>query len=448
MEEEKFLTSGDVAKLLNVHRNTLTNWDKTGRLKPHHISATGYKYYSLTQIQSFLPGKSDELLSMSVAISSKVDDSKTQSRAINAEQEKPLFRLYVDSGTGESYTNYYAMRSGKTNALAFVNNSKLFERITEMIGNQEILSDDDKYKFLERMHNVTVTLDGKYLDSINATIAKCVFWIQLAFTNNLGYDHPSDDVIENARYMKWNIDDYMQLCGLSDRKSAIANMRKMLDLLSHAEIQWQEEVVVRGNDGKPIYVGSYKDKNGKLKKKVKKMFQTYRGVFISTRGLKPVCGGFEYWINKEFATYLAHAGVIAVHEGIFKLNAKHNPSAITLAVKLLEYNGMNRGKPQANVISVKSLLNALNLIPNYESLTDVQIVQKDDGQKKQYEKHGNKGGWRSRILQPFESSFEKLIDCGIITTWHYRDCITPENYEQFENQYVQFELADGSLNLR
>ena len=430
-EEEKFLTNGEAAKLLGIHRNTLMNWEKSGKLSPHHISAAGYKYYSWKQLQIFLPEDRKKEL---------VDVLKTNaSKKVNESQ--PLFRLYVDSSTGESSASYYAMRSGKTNSLAFVNNSKLFERMSETIDGQEILSDDDKYKFLEQMHNVTVTVEGRYLDGINATIAKCVFWIQLLFTNQLGCDHAPDDVVEKARYMKWRIDDYMRVCGLSDRKSAIDGMRKMLALLSHAEIQWQEEVIARDKDGKPIIIGNYKGKGGKFKPKLKKMSQTYRGVFISTRGLKPVAGGFDFWINKEFATYLAHAGVIAIHEGIFRLSSKHHPVAIALAAKLLEYNGMNKGKEQANVIGVSSLLTALTLIPKYETLTSKQVVRNSDGDSKEYEKHGNGGGWRVRIKKPLDDAFTNLVEYGIIDHWEYRDTQSIANYDDFIRQYICFELS-------
>ncbi|MBR1728730.1 MAG: hypothetical protein IJ728_04315 [Selenomonadaceae bacterium] len=69
-------------------------------------------------------------------------------------------------------------------------------------------------------------------------------------------------------------------------------------------------------DDKLIFVGSYKDKDGKSKSKVKISHHTFTGNFISTRDLHPVNGKFAYWINKEFANYLAYAGVIAVHEEI------------------------------------------------------------------------------------------------------------------------------------
>ena len=442
MEEEKFLTAPEVARILGIGSQTLRRWGDKGLFIPHHVSPSGYRYYSEGQVHEFLATrKVEEKVDCSGSEKKKKRNILSKNLVTDADTKKePVFRLYVDAGTGKTWFNYYSMRSGKTNALAFANNPKLFDRMTEMVNGYEIISNDDGYKFLEKMHNVTITLDGEHLNNLSVVIAKCVFWIQLSFTKRLGYDHPSDEVIEEARYMHWNIDDYMSYCGLSDRKSAIESMKNILDLLSHAEIQWQEEITVRGSDGKPVIVGSHKDKNGKNHVKVKKTLQTYRGVFISTRGLKPMNGGFDYWINKEFATYLAHAGVIAVHEGIFRLDAKHHPSSITLALKLLEYYGMNRNSKQANIISVKSLINAMPLIPKYEDLTSKQKTIQADGQIKVYEKHGNKGGWRTRILQPFEVAFKELVNHGILTNWKYREDGVPKDYEDFYRRFVEFEF--------
>ena len=210
-------------------------------------------------------------------------------------------------------------------------------------------------------------------------------------------------------------------------------MRNVLSLLSNTKIQWQEEITVRDKDGKPIFAGSYRRKDGKFAPKIKKELHTFRGNFISTHDLHPVNGIFYFWINKEFATYLAHAGVIAVHEKVFQLSTQRNANALTLSYKLQEYYSMNKGKTQAGVISVKTLLNAMPYIPKYEDLTVTRDVRKGDGSIKSYEKHGDKGGWRSRILEPFEEALSALVDAGILKSWEYRDDMIPECYEIFSN---------------
>lgn len=435
-EEEKFFTSGETAKLLGVSQDTLSRWGKKGTFMPHHVLPNGYRFYSEEQINDFLVSCGKKSL-----VTTSKKSKSTKPKIKDSDLGKPLFKLYVDGNTGKVWVNYYAMRSGKPNAFAFANSAKLFDRVTEFVGGQEILSENEEYQLVEPMHNVTITLDSDYLNSVSATIAKGVFWIQLAFTSKLGQNEPSNELIDEARYMRWKIDDYMQYCGLKDRSRAIENIRKTLTILSHAEIQWQEYVVVRDDNGKPVYTSNYRDKQGRFIRKVKKALHTYRGTFITTRDIEPVHGAFEYWINKEFATYLAHAGVIAVHENFFRLKGQKNSNAITLAAKIFEYYGMNKGTKQATKISVRALFNAMPLIPKYEDLTLERIVTTEEGVTKKYVKRGSRGGWRTRILKPFEDALNAIVEIGIIKKWYYRDGSAFDNYEDFASQMVCFEPA-------
>ena len=455
---EKYLTSGETARLLNINQATLSRWNKSGIFKPSYINPTGYKYYSEKDIQKFIeerklrakaqnllktkdinvPTNNNKLTTLqkkSVVAQEKIP--KKMGRPPKPKPEKPLFKLYVDSKTGNTWTNYYAMRSGKTNAFCFATNPDAFQRQSQMIDGQVIQSDDDKFKLIEPTHNVSITVDSSELDNITATIAKAVFWIQADFTQRLGHNNPTDAEIEEARFMEWNIEDFMKACGLKDKQRATESMRKMLSMLCHAEIQWQEDIMER-EDGKLIFVGRYKDKDGKSKSKVKISRHTFTGNFISTRDLHPVNGKFAYWINKEFANYLAYAGVIAVHEEIFKLNAQRNANAIALASKLNEYYSLNKGKSQATIIAVKNLLKAMPAIPKYEDLSVDEEITQVNGQEKIYTKQGGKGGWRIRILKPFENALEALVDNRMLIEWHYRENVDPYDYEDFEKQYIDF----------
>lgn len=438
MEEEKFYTSGETAKLLGIHQNTLKNWAINGKLVPHHFSKSGYKYYSLEQIQRLISGdkefKKKPLPVNSVENFTTTSDVSSKSR----KEKQPLFKIYVDVGKNELWLNYYVMRSGKTNSLALATSDKLFTKVTENIGGQEIILDEGKSTFTEPMHGVTITVDNSDLDKLNSSITKAILWIQLCFTNRLGFDHPPDDIIEEARYMKWHVDDYMQFCGLKDRDKAIEKMKRDLYLLSKAEIQWEEEIVARDSQGKPIYKGGYRDKNNRFVPKLKKEKHTFRGTFISTRDLHPVNGAFSYWINKEFATYLAHAGVVAVHKEIFGLNLQKYPHSATLATKLNEYFSMNKGKTQAGKLSVSSLLNAMPLIAKYERLKTEEIIVDEDGNEKMRSRNGGNGGWKQRIFVPFQKAMDSLVEKNIIAEWHFSDCEVPKSYIEFVEQYVYF----------
>lgn len=50
----KYYSIAETSKLLNVTAQTLRNWDKNGRLKPHHTTDSGYRYYSQEQLNRIL----------------------------------------------------------------------------------------------------------------------------------------------------------------------------------------------------------------------------------------------------------------------------------------------------------------------------------------------------------------------------------------------------------
>jgi len=47
------------AKLVGVTPQTLRNWDRTGRLKPHHTGSNGYRYYTGQELNQVLGVKDD-----------------------------------------------------------------------------------------------------------------------------------------------------------------------------------------------------------------------------------------------------------------------------------------------------------------------------------------------------------------------------------------------------
>ena len=51
---------GKFAKLIGVTTQSLRNWDRTGKLKPHHIAESGYRYYSQEQLYHYLGLKNEK----------------------------------------------------------------------------------------------------------------------------------------------------------------------------------------------------------------------------------------------------------------------------------------------------------------------------------------------------------------------------------------------------
>lgn len=50
----KYYTIHEVSEMLGVTPQTLRNWDRSNKLKPHHKSANGYRYYSEEDINTLI----------------------------------------------------------------------------------------------------------------------------------------------------------------------------------------------------------------------------------------------------------------------------------------------------------------------------------------------------------------------------------------------------------
>ena len=57
----RFLKITEMARLLDVHIDTLRTWDKNGKFPCHHKTPGGQRVYSLEQAAGFLGVSSDEV---------------------------------------------------------------------------------------------------------------------------------------------------------------------------------------------------------------------------------------------------------------------------------------------------------------------------------------------------------------------------------------------------
>ena len=53
----KYYSIREFSKILGVSAQTLRNWDSNGKLKPHHTSSNGYRYYSHEQLNQVMNTK-------------------------------------------------------------------------------------------------------------------------------------------------------------------------------------------------------------------------------------------------------------------------------------------------------------------------------------------------------------------------------------------------------
>ena len=105
---EKYYTINQFSKILGVTPQTLRNWDRNGKLPPHHTSGNGYRYYSseqLNQIRGVKPKKRTVIGYCRVSSHKQKDDLERQIENVRnylIAQGKP-FEIITDIGSGINY---------------------------------------------------------------------------------------------------------------------------------------------------------------------------------------------------------------------------------------------------------------------------------------------------------------------------------------------------------
>ena len=106
---KKYYSIHQFSQLINVTPQTLRNWDKSNKLKPHHTTSNGYRYYSHEQLNQVLNIKTKkERITIGycrVSGNKQKDDLERQienMRTYLSAQGKP-FEIISDIGSGINY---------------------------------------------------------------------------------------------------------------------------------------------------------------------------------------------------------------------------------------------------------------------------------------------------------------------------------------------------------
>lgn len=105
----KYYSIGKFAERLNVTPQTLRNWDKGGKLKPHHISDAGHRYYSEEQLRQALnlpsPKERKVIGYCRVSSNKQKDDLKRQIENVKTYMYAKgyQFEIISDIGSGINY---------------------------------------------------------------------------------------------------------------------------------------------------------------------------------------------------------------------------------------------------------------------------------------------------------------------------------------------------------
>ena len=106
----KYYSIHAFSRLLGVTPQTLRNWDRTGKLKPHHTGTNGYRYYSQEQLEEITHVRRGKRITIGycrVSSHKQKDDLDRQSETMRTylvAQGKP-FKIIEDIGSGINYRN-------------------------------------------------------------------------------------------------------------------------------------------------------------------------------------------------------------------------------------------------------------------------------------------------------------------------------------------------------
>lgn len=53
MNEEKYLSVTEFAEAIRIHPQTVRDWDRTGKLKAHHKTMGGKRFYTYEQVKQY-----------------------------------------------------------------------------------------------------------------------------------------------------------------------------------------------------------------------------------------------------------------------------------------------------------------------------------------------------------------------------------------------------------
>ena len=139
--------------------------------------------------------------------------------------------------------------------------------------------------------------------------------------------------------------------------------------------------------------------------------------------------------TEDIANYLTHAYIMQYPTALQAIDER-NPRTYNIGWKLALHHSMdnNRARGTANIISVKSLLEACGDMPSFE---EVQAK--------------NRGHWERSIKDPMEKALDAAQNSGVILSWEYCNSkgipldeaqVSIPDYQTFIALFVHFEMVE------
>lgn len=286
---------------------------------------------------------------------------------------------------------------------------------------------------------VTIILGDARKNRLDVTTHQTLDALVMKMTKYLPRgENATEKGINDNRTVVISVEEFMQMRGLSDLKTARQQLKDSLQTLFNLSLKFIE-VRGKGKNKQEFDVDSRilsskaqliehgeGENDGDNENPIK-------GKDASAQN--PIKNGiarvrFEY----DVAEYLAKSFLMPYPQGLLGINGKQNPHSYYLGRKMVEHHNMNIADPNSNRISVRSLLQACPDIPSYETIMQGKKQVTD------------------RIIEPFDRDMDALEEkYGVLESWEYcnskgapltEEQLTKLDYGTWERLLVNFELAN------
>ena len=218
----------------------------------------------------------------------------------------------------------------------------------------------------------------------DATVQRIFDIFVLKLTANLPYKELTDSEFRNFQQVSISLKEYMKFCNIKSNKTrATEQLRNALNLIARVQVEFSDVHFNRKHKSESEYY--------------------YFRIADGVRRDK-FAGNYSIFFSVNFLKYLSQTYIMPFNLRLLAINLKHTPHAYKLARRLLLHHNMNFFKSNANIISVKVLLDSTD-IPTYEQL-------KGNGQLKQ------------KIIMPVESNLDYLQQNNFLE-WKYASVQCP-----------------------
>lgn len=265
---------------------------------------------------------------------------------------------------------------------------------------------------------VIITIEEEALLDVSPQTFKVLIMLLTKATEQLPRENQiTPEAIIKGSTVKISLEEYMNKCGIKDKKSAREQLNTAVRALYGISLEWDEP--------------EYKKPEGKSRKVKETVHHAARILeYIATReGGNPVKRGeAEVWLTRKMAEYLSGAYIMPYPSAIFEINTNNHPYSIPFCWKLCSLYNINWGKPTQGRTKVETLLRAAKGIPRYETIA-------------------HRGNIYNKIIRPFDRDMKELVERGILSGYYYYDDmgarvdnIAALSYLSFSGLHIWYEL--------